>query len=238
MSRLDSLYKKNHPTPVAIINKPLKKSRRVAFPLYYFYRSLRIVLVMWMLLLTAVIVKPWGDYYVKKTINTQNQQVLGTENTTKAVTAPTSTTSQTPPTFHLKKGSPRGEAGDLEIKAPIMEGITDGALSKGIGHHPDSVWPNQKGNMVIAGHSFDLDAENPYGEVFGQLREIEIGDQVSVTYQNKKYTYKIFKKETVSPSDMSLMGKSDNWQLTFYTCDPPKTDWRRLVFQAELIKIE
>lgn len=232
MSRLDSLYKKIQPD--IIESKPLKikKPRRVAFPLYYFYQSLRVVLVMWILMLVVVIVAPWANYFVKSRINNQNQQVLGAQTPVESpIIKPKTIPVLSPPTFSLKKG-------DLEIKAPIIEGITEEDLTKGLGHHPDSVWPNVKGNAVIAGHSFSLDAENKYGQVFANLRDVEIGDQVSVTYQNKKYTYKVFKKETTPAKDMSLMGKADAWQLTFYTCDPPKTDWRRLVFQAELVKIE
>lgn len=240
MSRLDSLYKKNH--IIETSNQPVKKSRRVAFPLYYFYRSLRVVLVMWILLLIVVVVSPWADYYIEKSIKSDEPKVLGVEAPTPNVTVPvTIPVKSVAPNFYFKKGLSRqgeAEADDLEIKAPIVEGISDIDLTKGLGHHPDSVWPNEKGNVVVAGHSFSLDADNPYGEVFANLRQIEINDQVTVTYQNKKYIYKIFKKEIVAAKDMSLMGQADAWQLTFYTCDPPKTDWRRLVFQAELVKIE
>jgi len=237
MKRLDSLYKKNEvirkmasspPPPPNFVYQ--KKSKPVVFPFYYFYRSLRVVLVMWILLLACIMIYPWANYFIKKSIN-PSQQVLGTAELKKAPEKVNSAPKQDPPSFYLKKD-------DLEINAPIVDGITDEDLAKGIGHHKDSVWPNQKGNVVLAGHNFSLDPENKYGEVFADLRDLAIGDQVTITYQNKKYTYKIFKRETVAAKDISLFGKSDAWQLTFYTCDPPKTDWRRLVFQAELIKIE
>jgi len=232
MSRFDSLYKKKPES--STVNQtnsfvePIKKPRRIVFPFYYFYRSLMIVLIMWIALLLTALAAPWADYYIKKGMNNQDQQVLGTENTPKPTPTPVLATA---PTFYLKKG-------DLEIEAPIVKGITDEDLTQGIGHHPDSAWPNQKGNVVLAGHSFSLDPDNKYGTVFENLRELEVGDEVQITYQSKKYIYKIFKKETVGASDMTLMGPAENWQLTFYTCDPPKTDWRRLVFQAELVKIE
>lgn len=238
MRRFDSLYKKENSAeenrtvqvPSAVPPPPVK---RFSFNMFYFYRSLRMVLGIWVILLFAIITYPWADYYVKKKIN-GSQQVLGTQNQDIPPTAQakvSSTVTKSATTFYLKKDG-------LEIKAPIVEGISDDDLTKGIGHHTDSVWPNQKGNVVIAGHSFSLDAENPYSEVFARLRELEIGDQVTVTYLDKKYIYKIFKRDTVTAKDVSLFGKSENWLLTFYTCDPPRTDWRRLVFQAELVKIE
>lgn len=241
MRRFDSLYKKeinlteNQPVEAGpTASPPPPPVKRFSFNMLYFYRSLRMVLGIWIILLFAIITYPWADYYIKKKIN-GSQQVLGTQSQEAASVVrsrPVSTdVVKSKPTFYFKKD-------DLEIKAPIIEGISEEDLKKGIGHHPDSVWPNQKGNVVIAGHSFSLDAENPYSEVFARLRELEIGDQVTVDYLDKKYIYKIFARETVAAKDISLFGKADNWQLTFYTCDPPRTDWRRLVFQAELIRIE
>jgi len=233
MSRFDSIYlkKKHHHAPV-MVQEPEPIRMNFVYqapskpPLYYFYKSLKVVLVIWVLLLGAVIITPWANYYVKTRLG---HQVLGVQNQT---TVNNSQPKVAQPTFYLKKG-------DLEIKAPIIEGITAEDLNQGVGHHPDSVWPNEKGNMVVAGHSFSLEADNPYGQVFGRLRELEVGDEVLVVYLGKRYTYKIFNRQVTSPSDLTLMGKTpDKWVLTFYTCDPPKTDWRRLVFQAELIKIE
>jgi sortase A len=234
MSRFDSIYRRNHQTDLKGLDH--KKAKKIVPAFYYFYQSLRIVLVMWILMLSAIIVSPWIKYYAEKSVNKTSQQILGSASINSSTPKPVVTKSaELPkpvlPVFYFKKG-------DLEINAPIVEGISSDDLTKGIGHHPDSVWPTEKGNMVIAGHSFSLDANNIYGQVFARLREIEIGDEVQITYQNHKYIYKVFKKETMSATDMSLMGKSDKWQLTFYTCDPPKTDWRRLVFQAELVKIE
>lgn len=225
MNRFDSIYKKNN--SVVRIQDSKQKTRLLAPGLYYFYKSLQIVLMMWILLLAVIIISPWTNYFIKKNIaQTEEPKVLGAQKVATVVKPVV-----VAPTFYFKKN-------DLEIKAPIVNGISDEDLTKGIGHHPESVWPNQKGNVVIAGHSFSLNADNPFREVFARLREIEIGDQVTVTYQNRKYTYKVFKKETVSAKDTSLMEPTDNWILTFYTCDPPKTDWRRLVLQAELVRIE
>jgi len=236
MRRFDSLYKKEElnvertRSANQVTAAPPLPPQKNSFNMLYFYRSLRMVLGIWIILLFTVITYPWVDYFIKKKINSP-QQVLGTQSQNLEQKAGLVTVNKNNATFSVEKK-------DLKINAPIVEGIGDEDFKKGIGHHPDSVWPNQKGNVVIAGHSFSLDAENPYAEVFSRLRELEIGDQVTVSYLGKKYIYEIFARETVSAKDVSLFGKSENWQLTFYTCDPPKTDWRRLVFQAELIKIE
>lgn len=229
-NRLDSIYRKTVPTvpyrEYSVKAKPVSVGNNNT--LFYFYKSLRIVLVIWIIIIVTVTVTPWANYWVKSKLNPTRPEVLG-QNTTQ---------SQTESIFQSKEAFFEVKNEKVEIKAPIVEGIDEQALQRGLGHHSESVWPNQKGNMVIAGHSFDLNADNPYSEVFGSLRELNVGDEVKITYQNKNYVYKIFNRQVVAPNDTSLLGVSDNWQLTFYTCDPPKTDWRRLVFQAELIKIE
>jgi len=183
-----------------------------------------------MVTVLAIITQPWLDYWVKSSIKQNNKQTLG-ENSVTVPEVKSSANVNEKPFFLLKNA-------EVAISAPIVEGIDKEALKTGIGHHPDSVWPNQKGNVVLAGHNVDLDAENEYGKVFISLRLVNIGDEVIINDRGKIYHYQVFKKETVSPEDTSLFGKSDEWLLTFYTCDPPYTDWKRLVLQAKLARIE
>jgi len=196
-----------------------------------FYKSLQVVLTFWVVTVLAIITQPWLDYWVKTVIKNNSPSQVLSENTTAPQANNDANAAKQAASFHLKNSQ-------VNIDAPIVEGTDQGALKQGIGHHPESVWPNQKGNVVLAGHNFDLDAENPYGRVFISLRLVEIGDEVTISYQGKNYHYQVFKKETVSPKDTSLFGPTDDWLLTFYTCDPPYTDWKRLVLQARLIRIE
>lgn len=217
------LVKKKKPVP------PAKKSVN-HWPL--FYRSLQIVLSVWIVTVMAIVTQPWLDYWVKSLIKGQTDNRLQTTANIQGVSDSAVDGSQSSEgQFHLHNGK-------VEINAPIVEGIDGEALKQGIGHHPDSVWPNEEGNIVLAGHNFDLDADNSYGKVFISLRLVDINDEVIIDYQGKTYHYQVFKKETVKADDTSLFGKSDEWLLTFYTCDPPYTDWKRLVVQAKLIKIE
>ena len=208
--------------------KPLLKKKKS--PYFYFFKSAQIVISAWIVTVVAITATPWLDYYVKTSIN-HNEQVLGDQAPAETVAATPEAVTNVVATFSLKNSK-------IEIKAPIIEGIGEDSLKMGIGHHPESVWPGVKGNVVLAGHNTDLDAENPYARVFLNLRNVSIGDQVVINYRNKNYYYKVFKNQTVAPSDTSLFQNSDDWMLTFYTCDPPYTDWKRLVFQAKLEKIE
>ena len=228
-NKFDSINTK----PKGVFFRP-KESKQTNH-LFYFYKSLRIVLLIWIILIVAITATPWLDYWVKTKIsqgvNEKLSQILGVATVSKNVISDTVNQSALESRFILKNSS-------VDINAPIVDGIEKENLAQGIGHHKESVWPSEKGNVVLAGHNVDLDAENPYGKVFFDLRDGNISDEVSVYYKGLSYHYKIFKKETVSPEDTSLFSPVDDWQLTFYTCDPPYTDWKRLVFQAKLIKIE
>jgi len=207
-----------------------KKSPKNKQPYYYLYKTFQVIITFWIVLIIAIVVTPWLNVFIKSKINkTDNQpsQVLG-ENIQE----------DTPAETPAQKGQFLIETANVRISAPFVEGIEEDSLKQGLGHHSDSVWPNEKGNVILAGHSFDLDVENTYGKVFFDLRKVEISDKVTVFYEGKKYIYEIIKKETVSADDLSLFEKADDWILTFYTCDPPYTDWKRLVLQAKLIKIE
>jgi len=227
MKPFDTIY------ATAKIPPPVKKGESKA-PLYYFYKALQVVLSFWIVTVMAIITQPWLDYWAKSQI--KNVTLSGSEGSpanagTGTVAGDSSQAQNDAATFSLKNSQ-------VEIKAPIVEGIDEASLKQGIGHHSDSRWPDQKGNVVLAGHSSDLDAENPFREVFNNLRKVDINDEVIIEYQGKKYHYQVFKKETVSPKDESLFGQMDDWILTFYTCDPPYTDWKRLVLQAKLERIE
>ncbi|MBM2820708.1 MAG: sortase family protein [Candidatus Berkelbacteria bacterium] len=200
-------------------------------PFYYFYKSLQVVLSFWIVTILAIMTQPWLDYWVKSTIKKNTSPQVLSESITDKSRIVTEKSIEEETVFNLKNTK-------VDISAPIVEGVGSDSLKNGIGHHPDSVWPDEKGNIVLAGHNFDLDAENPYGQVFISLRLVEIGDEVTIDYRGKEYTYEVYKKETINPKDTSLFGQSDEWMLTFYTCDPPYTDWKRLVFQAKLVKME
>lgn len=197
----------------------------------YFYKSIELILTFWIVTVVAITTQPWLDYWVKTMIKKDSPTWVLSESTVKKPSLINTPQNFKQPTFNLKNSA-------IDIQAPIVEGTDKESLKNGIGHHPDSVWPNTKGNVVLAGHNFDLDSENNYGQIFMELRKVDIGNQVTIEYQDKKYTYEVFKKETVKPDDTSLFFQSNEWLLTFYTCDPPYTDWKRLVFQAKLVKIE
>jgi sortase A len=90
-------------------------------------------------------------------------------------------------------------------------------------------------NVYMAGHRLGY-PRTPSFLAFFDLNKLEQGDEIYVTDANgTKYTYKVFKEFSVSPTDLSVTdtvpGKN---VLTLQTCTLPDYS-QRLIVQAELI---
>ena len=78
-----------------------------------------------------------------------------------------------------------------------------------------SAYPDERaGNVIIIGHSGNY--SNSY---FGNLYQLNVGDTASITYDNKKYTYKIVNiyKDTKDGTVTIYRDESKN-TLTLITC--------------------
>ena len=97
--------------------------------------------------------------------------------------------------------------------------------------------PGQIGNLVISGHSAgDIYSNNQYKFIFSGLERLVDGDLVYINYNSIRYTYKIFKRETVEPTNVSaLVYPTDRPLLTLITCTPLGSDRYRLLVTAEQI---
>ena len=90
-------------------------------------------------------------------------------------------------------------------------------------------------NVYMAGHRLGY-PRTPSFLAFFDLNKLEQGDEIYVTDANgTKYTYRVFKQFTVSPTDLSVTdavpGKN---VLTLQTCTLPDYS-QRLIVQAELV---
>lgn len=66
---------------------------------------------------------------------------------------------------------------------PLVNGVDDASLAKGIGWFPHSARPGQVGNFAIAGHRVT------HGEPFRRFPELKKGDEVTVETRTHIYTY-------------------------------------------------
>ncbi|NRQ49400.1 sortase domain-containing protein [Aeromicrobium stalagmiti] len=72
-----------------------------------------------------------------------------------------------------------------DFEAPIVKGVDDGALARGVGWDTNSAKPGQIGNFVIAGHRVT------HGEPFAKFPKLKRGDKVVVETRTAIYTYKL-----------------------------------------------
>lgn len=90
-------------------------------------------------------------------------------------------------------------------------------------------------NVYMAGHRLGY-PRTPSFLAFFDLNKLEQGDEIYVTDANgTKYTYRVFKEFTVSPTDLSVTDAVPGENvLTLQTCTLPDYS-QRLIVQAELI---
>ena len=132
----------------------------------------------------------------------------------------------------------------LNIDVPIRFGITldevMSAMNNGVAHYRiagANAYPGEVGNFIITGHSAgDVYSSNPYKYIFSGLERLEDGDLIYVNYNSKRYTYKVYKKEVVEPTDVgALVISTDKPLITLVTCTPLGTSRYRLLVTGEQI---
>ncbi|MGJ7919847.1 class D sortase [Neobacillus sp. LXY-4] len=123
----------------------------------------------------------------------------------------------------------------IKLMTPIVEGASPENIRYAVGHLPSSSSINELAkkdkNFAIAGHR-----SYTYGEFFNRLNELNLGNKVIISTQNKVFTYKVFDKKIVAPSDIEVLnpikGKS---MITLITCHPEHSDKQRLIVFCELL---
>jgi len=115
------------------------------------------------------------------------------------------------------------------LNTPINEGSENLALSRGLWRIPTSSTPDKGGNTVIIGHRFTY--TNPEG-VFYNLNKVQVGDEIGIFWQGKRYLYAVIKTEVVPPTDVAIQRPTTDAQVTLYTCTPLWIPKNRLVVVA------
>jgi LPXTG-site transpeptidase (sortase) family protein len=132
----------------------------------------------------------------------------------------------------------------INVELPIIYGNSvkesdvESDLEDGVVHYASTGVPGQQGNAAFFGHSSN-NIFNPgkYKFAFVLLHELVPGDIFYLTYNGKVYTYKVFQKQVVQPSDTWVLNPVQGHAstATLITCDPPGTSLHRLVVWADQI---
>ena len=129
---------------------------------------------------------------------------------------------------------------DVPIRFDVQASDVMAAMNNGVAHYRisgASAYPGQIGNFVITGHSAgDVYSSNPYKYIFSGLERLEDGDLIYVNYQSVRYTYKVFRKQVIEPTDVAaLMIQTEKPLITLVTCTPLGTSRYRLLVTGEQI---
>ncbi|MGG1574222.1 class D sortase [Fictibacillus sp. NRS-1165] len=138
----------------------------------------------------------------------------------------------------MRSPQPNRLLGTLDIKRihlrlPILEGASLANLKIAAGHISGTSAIGENGNAAIAAHR-----SYTYGKQFNRLTEVKMGDFITIATKEKALTYRMFAKDIVNPTDLSVLHSKTNENIiTLITCYPFKNPTHRYIVKAKLIKI-
>jgi len=161
-------------------------------------------------------------------------------------TKDTGITAIDPTVSEAPSADPRLLIPKLNVDVPVLYNLAtdtatiNDAMNRGVAQFKipgADAMPGQIGNLVISGHSAgDIYSNNQYKFIFSGLERLVDGDLIYINYNSVRYTYKVFKRETVEPTNVAALTRpTDKPLLTLITCTPLGTDRYRLLVTAEQI---
>lgn len=105
------------------------------------------------------------------------------------------------------------EIKDLNIKAPVLEGVGNDVLRQAAGHF-ENTGDVGKGNYCIAGHSSVI-----YKEFFNNLKNVQLGMEIDLYDKSKNCcTYVVTDSFIVDPDETWILNDFGDIRVTIVTC--------------------
>lgn len=117
----------------------------------------------------------------------------------------------------------------IDLSVGIGQGVDNETLKYSVGHFSETAMPGQKGNFCVIGHR-----SYSYGEFFNRLDEIEKNDYIIIESNNNKFKYKVTEIKVVPPTEVSVLNKTEDSEITLITCTPVRVGSHRLVVKGVL----
>ena len=99
----------------------------------------------------------------------------------------------------------------IRLEVPVLPGIDDRTLDRGVGHIEDTAPPGTDGNSGIAGHRDGF---------FRGLKDITPGDAIELDLLQGKDVYRVERTWVVAPEEVSVLDPTPVRALTLVTCYP------------------
>lgn len=116
----------------------------------------------------------------------------------------------------------------INIDAQVVAGDDWEQLKKGVGHHPGTANPGERGNVVLSAH------DDIFGEIFRHLDQLKPGDEVIVYSGNQRYRYVITAQRIIRPTQVEVMQPTSDPTVTLISCYPYLVDTQRIAVFAQL----
>jgi sortase A len=97
------------------------------------------------------------------------------------------------------------------VDAIVLDGVDDATLARGVGHLPQTAYPGEKANVVIAGHR---------DSYFRGLHGIARGDAIRVVTPDGTSSHVVDRTLIVPPERVDVLAAGDSPRLTLVTCYP------------------
>lgn len=108
-------------------------------------------------------------------------------------------------------------------------------LQQNIAHAKGTAFPGVNGTTYLFAHSTDnFWNVGRYNAVFYLLNKMEIGDDVVLFLNGKRYNYTVSDTKIIDPSDTHFIASNlgQGERVILQTCWPPGTAWKRLLIFA------
>jgi LPXTG-site transpeptidase (sortase) family protein len=99
----------------------------------------------------------------------------------------------------------------LGLRTIVAQGESSKVLRRAVGHLRETPLPGEPGNVALAGHRDGF---------FRPLRNIQLGDAISLNTLDGEFVYQVESTAVVLPSDVRVLQASHENTLTLVTCFP------------------
>ncbi|MEO6078019.1 MAG: class E sortase [Candidatus Andersenbacteria bacterium] len=130
----------------------------------------------------------------------------------------------------------------VNVPIAVSKSIADqdviNALQSGVAMYPNGVTPGALGNVFIAGHSTGNPWQGPFRFAFTRINELKPGDSIILDWHDTRYVYKIYKSETIVPTDGYTIASDHLYPtMSLMACWPLWSTSHRILIHADLTSI-